>query len=317
MFVVLAALGVIALFAGLDLVGFTDAREARDARVAHELIANREWLTPVYGSDALLEKPILAYVPEVVATLASRAESLRDSPARSRQIRAVAALLLIVITASIASKHFGRRAGGWSALVLASTLGLPFASRTDGTQIWAALFGWLGCGALAGPVVNPERPGTARLLFGYLALAAALVVAGPMPALWPLGAVVLYASLARDRRLLARARPLAGLALMIGIATPWYGAMLDLHGARFLAHAAWFPYAADAPRAWYLGPLLALSFLRRCCTRRRGGVSRRAGRGRRSPRIRPIPLHPMIPRSSASAARSRPRTSSSPRWSRR
>lgn len=257
----LAALCALVLFTGLDRVGFTDAREARDARVTHELIANRELITPLYANDTLLEKPVFAYVPEALAAWLSRATGTSGTPVRSRQIRALAALALLFVTASIAKRHFGTRAGWWSALALASTLGLPLAARTDGTQMWATLFGWIGCGALADGVVSPKPPSAAPLLFAYLSLAVVLLVAGPLPALWPLGAVALYATLARDRRLLSRVRPLAGLALLAGVALPWYGAMLDRQGAGFALHAAWFPYGAEGHGPWYTGPLLALSFL--------------------------------------------------------
>src|SRR6266850_6488680 len=92
---VLAALCALVLFVGLDRVGFTDAREARDARVTHELITNREVITPLYANDTLLEKPIFAYVPEALAAWLSHATGTSGTPMRSRQIRALAALALL------------------------------------------------------------------------------------------------------------------------------------------------------------------------------------------------------------------------------
>jgi len=257
----LAAVCALTLFAGLDAIGFTDAREARDAQVAHELISNREPLTPLYATDPWFEKPIFAYVPDVIAARIARRPGLHGSPLPSRLIRALAALALVLLTGAIAARHFGRAAGAWAALVLASTLGVPIAARSDGTQLWASLFGWLGCAALVDAVVSRERGSGRWLLLGYGALAAALLVGGPLSASWPLGGIALFASLARDRRVWSRVRPLAGLAILAGVALPWYGAMLDLHGPGFLAHAIAFPYGAESHGPWYLGPLLALSFL--------------------------------------------------------
>src|SRR6266581_7284320 len=137
----LAALCGLVLFAGLGRVGFTDAREARDARVTRELIENNELITPLYANEPWLEKPIFAYAPEFLAARLSEAAPLRDSPLRSREIRVAAAIALLLVTGWIAARHFGRRAGWWSALVLASTLGVPIAARTDGTQLWGSLFG--------------------------------------------------------------------------------------------------------------------------------------------------------------------------------
>jgi 4-amino-4-deoxy-L-arabinose transferase-like glycosyltransferase len=95
----------------------------------------------------------------------------------------------------------------------------------------------------------------------YGALAAALVTAGPLPALWPLGALALYLGLARLEGGWRLAQPLPGLVLMIGLAVPWYGAMAERHGGEFLAHAPFFPYALEPRAGWYLGPLLAVSYV--------------------------------------------------------
>ncbi|MBI1798132.1 MAG: hypothetical protein HYR73_00415 [Candidatus Eisenbacteria bacterium] len=259
--IALALLCALVLFTGLDCVGFTDAREARDARVTRELLKRGEWITPLYGNDRHLEKPIFAYLPEALAMRLSRSAALRDTPVRSRQIRALAALALVLLTAALAARHFGRRAGAWSALVLVSTLGLPLAARTDGTQVFATLLGWLGCAAFAEITFGPSPPRDALRLGAFVALAATLVIAGPLPALWPLGGLALYAWLARDRTRFARVEPLAGLVLMLSFALPWYGAMVDRQGPVFLAAAAVFPYAADPHGAWFMAPLLALSFL--------------------------------------------------------
>jgi len=256
----LALLCALTLFTGLDRVGYLDAREARDACVRRELIHNKEFLTPLYANDPLLEKPIFAYLPDMIAGGRWRRSVPEPPPWRSRAIRAIAAVALVLVTASAAARNFGRVAGAWSALVLASTLGLPLAARMDGAQVWGALFSWIGCAALADAALD-RRGSNRRLVGAYLALAAALLVAGPLAALWPIGGIALFAALARDRAPLRRIHPLAGFALLAGAALPWYGAMLDLNGPGFLVHALGFPYGAEHGGAWFLGPLFALSFL--------------------------------------------------------
>ena len=78
--VVLAMLCVATLFIGLDRPGFLDWREARDAEVTRELLLNSEALTPLYGSAALYEKPVLAYSPEVwLSRFTGAARELRDA----------------------------------------------------------------------------------------------------------------------------------------------------------------------------------------------------------------------------------------------
>src|SRR5205085_7580883 len=128
--VLLAVIAGAVLFVGLGDTGLLDAREARDAQVARELIRAQEALTPVLGHESRFEKPLLAYAPEVAVRLWSKQPDLR-----SRQFRAAIALVLILLTAGIGAQHFGARAGWFSACVLATALATPIASRTDGTQM--------------------------------------------------------------------------------------------------------------------------------------------------------------------------------------
>ena len=256
-----AVVCVLVLFSGLEGVGWTDAREARDATVAREMIRHREPITPLYAAEPLFEKPALAYGVEIAARVWPGPWAARTSPLRSRVVRAIAAVLLVLLAGALAAARFGRRAGVWSALALVSTLGVAFASRVDGTQLFATLLGWSAIALFARPVTGDLRGAAWRTLAGFSALAAALVIAGPWPALWPVAGVALYAAAARDRGAWSRLRAVPGLLFMIGVALPWYGAAVDRNGPRVLASAWSFPYGAESPGSWFMAPLLALSFL--------------------------------------------------------
>jgi 4-amino-4-deoxy-L-arabinose transferase-like glycosyltransferase len=253
---VLAALCVLTLFVGLDRVGVLDEREARDAQVARELIQRREVLTPLYAASPLYEKPTPAYALEALALWHDPAP-----PLDSRRMRAVLAVLLVLVTGVAGARHFGPRAGVFAAGALATSVALPLAARSDGTQLLGTLFAWIGCEGLADVVFGRARGRDLRLVVTYGAMAAALLCAGPLTALWPLGGLALYLVLARDRTDWRHARPLAGLALMLGLALPWYGAMAERHGAAFLARAPFFPYAVGPPMAWFAGLVFAVPFL--------------------------------------------------------
>ena len=254
---ILLALCVAVLFMGLTSIGAIDQREARDLQVARELVAAREALTPVLGHETLFEKPLVAYAPDAVAVLLVSKTPVVDS----RLWRALAATMLVVLTVSIGAQHFGWRAGWCAGGVLATSLAVPLAARTDGTQLLASLLGWIGAAGLADALFGRAAGRDARLVVTYGALAAALVATGLLPALWPLGALALYLALARLEGGWRLAQPLPGLVLMIGLAVPWYGAMAERHGGDFLAHAPFFPYALESRAGWYLGPLLAVSYI--------------------------------------------------------
>jgi 4-amino-4-deoxy-L-arabinose transferase-like glycosyltransferase len=250
----LALACALVLFTGLGTTGFLDFREARDAQVARELIASRELLTPVFGSEPLFEKPVFAYVPDAVA------RGLTSDPVvTSRLIRAVLAVLLVLVTGSIGAVHFGTAAGVCAAMVLATTLALPLAARADGTQLLATLFGWIGV-AMLGESLFAARPGReVRFTLGYVALAMALLFGGLVSMLWPFAALALFATL--ERRRTAPLHLVTGFALIVGLALPWHFAMIERHGAEFLSRAPLFPYAADPRGPWYAGPMSMVNYL--------------------------------------------------------
>ena len=254
--VLLAALCALVLFSGLGRVGFVDWREARGALVAREIIVRHEVLTPLLGTEPLFEKPIAGYALDVLAQWRRP-----GSPGTSRLLRAIAAIALLLLTASIGAQHFGGRAGWIAAGVLGSSIALPLAARTDGTQVLATLFGWAGCAGFADALFGRRGGRDARLLVAYGGLAAALLCAGPLPALWPFAGAWLYARLARRPDGLERLRVAPGLALMAGVALPWYGAMVNRHGAEFVEHAVFFPYAVETRAHWLAGLALPVSFL--------------------------------------------------------
>lgn len=244
------------LFTGLARLPLLDHREARDAAVAREMIVRREVLTPVLGGRPHFEKPAPAYA---LPALTARAGA--HEPVRSRQVRAALLALLLLLVASIGAEHFGARAGWIAAGVLATTFGFPLAARVDGTQVVATLFAWLAVSGFADATFGRRGGRDARLLVSWMALAAALLTGGPLPAAWPLAAVALFGALSRRPAVWRDIRPLAGLVLVAGVALPWYGAMLERHGTAFLANLLEFPYAAEARGPWFAGPVLALTFL--------------------------------------------------------
>jgi 4-amino-4-deoxy-L-arabinose transferase-like glycosyltransferase len=252
--VLTGAMALLALFLGLDRVDFTDDREARDVAVARAIVEDRNPLVPRLGGEIWLEKPVLAYAPEAAGLLLTP-----GSPVGSRVIRACGAVLLVLLVGLIGARHLGAGAARCSAAVLATSLALPLAARSDGVQLFATALGWLALGSLI-EVLRGHRPGW-RLPVAYVALAVALLIAGPAPALWPLGAVAVTLARARAWSRWRRLQPLAGMAIVLGAALPWYGAVGLREGAGFAIRALGFPYAIPASAPWFTAPARSLGFL--------------------------------------------------------
>lgn len=258
----LLALLAAVLLPGLRATGPLDAREARDAGVVRESTRGGDWYRPVWESEPFFEKPLAGYTHELLVRqlLPRRWRPADGDPAPSRLVRAAYAVALALVVAAIGTRAFGARAGWLAACALASSLGLPVAARADGAQLAATVCAWLGAGGLLAVARGPRRRTTFTLLLAWLALGAALLAGGPLSAAWPLGGFALWFALTRVRGGWRALRPLEGLALVTGLALPWYGMMAALSGGAFLANVPWFPYAAEPRGPLLAAPLLALSF---------------------------------------------------------
>lgn len=260
----LAALLALTLLPGLAAMEAIDWREARDAVVARESLDGRGLLHPTVAGEPFFEKPFAGYAPELLARLVLRrvapGSTARTEVAVSRAVRVAIAAALALTVAVVGTRCFGARAGWLAACALASMLGLPLATRCDGSQLLATLCAWLGIGALLAARIGRSRGPDAYRAMGYLLLAAAGLTGGPLSALWPLLGFALYARLARRSEPVVALRPSLGVPLMLALLLPWYALMAAHHGAAFLVPVLGFPYAAEARGAWWSGPVLALSF---------------------------------------------------------
>jgi len=261
----MVALLALTLLPGLAAVDALDEREARDLVTAYESTNHREWLSPIYAYEPFFEKPLPGYAPEVLTRrvlvrLLPGAEQSMTDVAASRFVRALLAAALALAVTAIGTRAFGARSGWLAGCVLASSLGLPLAARADGVQVYATLLAWLGVGQWIALFTAKARVPNASLTLGWLALGAAAITGGLLPALWPLAGFGLYFALAREHGGWRALDPWVGAIIVAGVCLPWYGLMVAIHGKDFLVHLPWFPYASGVRGSWLAGPPLALSF---------------------------------------------------------
>ncbi len=260
----LIALIALTLLPGIASVDALDEREARDLLTAYESTQGRQWLSPIYGHEVYFEKPLAGFAPEVLARRAVRrffpsGGEFRDV-AVSRLVRAALAAALAFAVAAIGTRVFGARSGWLAGCALASMFGLPLAARADGVQVLVTLLAWLGIGAWLDVLTGRARAGGLSMALGWFALGGVAVAGGPVPALWPVAGVAIYFALARHHAGWKVLDPASGALIVAGIALPWYGLMVAIHGVSFLPHVPWFPYASGTRGSWLAGLPLALSF---------------------------------------------------------
>jgi 4-amino-4-deoxy-L-arabinose transferase-like glycosyltransferase len=253
---VLVLIAALVLFSGLGSVGLLDENEARHLAVAAPMYGQIERLTPLLGGEPVHERPLLGYALDVAG-----ARFPGTDPTGPRAVRAVAMLALVGVTGWLGARRFGARAGGLAALALLTSIGTPVAARTDGPQILASLFGWAACAGFMEALFGSEEKRGWSLVLAWGGVGLALLTGGPLPALWPLGGLALYLRLARRARGWRELAPGWGAAIVIGLALPWYGAMIELHRIPFASRLPWFPYAGAAHGPWLRAPLVAVSLL--------------------------------------------------------
>jgi 4-amino-4-deoxy-L-arabinose transferase-like glycosyltransferase len=200
-------------FFGLSHFGLLGADEPRYAEVAREMLARRDWVTPVLGNQPWLEKPPLYYWQAMVAYAIF---GVSDWAAR---LPSAVDATLMVIAVFLFLRKFRPGFALDGALMTASAAGVVGFARAAATDMplaasftiallaWYAWYqggskGWLGG--------------------GYLSLALATLAKGPV-ALWLAAAIlVVFAGLRKDYRLIRRTLWIPAILLFLLIALPWY-----------------------------------------------------------------------------------------------
>ena len=217
-FVFLAGLGRLPLF-GRD--------EALYAEAAREMHASGDWITPRVNGADFFEKPPLLYWLDALAYSA-----LGPTPLAARLPAALLGILAVAVTASIASRVWGKRAGILAGLMLVTCPLVVMVARMGimdmpltclVTLALLAYARWSRRGGLAPAAAFGLLVGLAILLKGLaggLALAIALIHA------------LVYRRQPRMISLVSVALALIAATL---VAAPWFLAMAARHGEGYTA----------------------------------------------------------------------------------
>src|SRR5947208_2467791 len=200
-------------FFGLNYFGLIGADEPRYAQIAREMLARHDWITPVLGGRAWLEKPVLYYWQ---AMIAYQIFGVRDWAARLPS--AIDATLMVV-----AVYFFLRRfRPGFEldgALMTASCAGvIGFARAASMDMPLAAVFAI----ALLGWYAWYESGNRAYLAGFYVFLALGALQKGPVAPFLAALVVVIFAAAKGHRRLISRTLWIPGIVLFCVVALPWY-----------------------------------------------------------------------------------------------
>lgn len=259
---ILVVLSSLLFFLGLGDMGLTDRDEGRNAGAGREMFASGDLVTPTFNGELRVAKPVFLYW---LMTLSYHVFGVNEFAARAPS--ALFGVALILMHYLFLSRLRGPTAGLIGALMLLLNIEMLALGRmaiTDSVLIFfttLSLYGfWLGL----------HEPGAGRhWMWGfYIGMAFATLTKGPVGLLVPLLTAGLYLAVTRRWTIFwHRGFPLAGTAVLLLLAGPWYAAMFIIHGdaygsqakvhtvGRFLA-----PMEGHGVGLWFYVPVLLLGF---------------------------------------------------------
>jgi 4-amino-4-deoxy-L-arabinose transferase-like glycosyltransferase len=246
-------------FYGIGQFGLIGADEPRYAQVAREMLDRHDWVTPVLGGRAWLEKPPLYYWQAMLAYSIFGA-----SDVAARIPSAIDATLLIVAV-YLFFRRFRRGVEVDAALITASCAGIIGYSRAASMDM--PLTAVFGIGML-GWWAWRESGRRVYLAEFYVCIALGVLAKGPVAPVLSGLIIVLWAAAARDVRIIVRTLWLPGILLFCVVSLPWYVAVqmrnpqffrefiLEHNLARFSTNLYHHPEPF-----WYYVPVAALALV--------------------------------------------------------
>jgi 4-amino-4-deoxy-L-arabinose transferase-like glycosyltransferase len=203
-------------FYGLAQFGLIGADEPRYAQVAREMLARRDWITPVLNGHPWLEKPPFYYWQ---AMLAYSAFGVTDWAARLPSAFDATVMIVAIYI------FFRRSCPGVAldaALIAASSAGVIAYARAASMDM--ALAATFTIAMLAWWIWNDSAKNAWLALF-YASLALGMLAKGPVSPLLALLVLAAYAALWGGFRQMRRTIWLPGILLFCAVALPWYFAV--------------------------------------------------------------------------------------------
>jgi 4-amino-4-deoxy-L-arabinose transferase-like glycosyltransferase len=218
---------IVGLFAAAVYLGtiisppsLMDDVDAVQAQIAHNMLSSHDWVTARLDGIPYLEKPPLLYW---LIVFAYKVFGVHDWAARIPGALSVVALCCV--TAGFGIWAFGKRAGLYAGLAMATCIGLFLFTRIllpDAMlvlTITLALWGMLR--ALDDDEPHPRR--WAAIMAASLALG--LLLKSLIGVVFPAGAALFYLLFTRQlfaARTWKRLRPFSGILILLLIAAPWH-----------------------------------------------------------------------------------------------
>ena len=209
-------LWVVIYLAGIFSPALLDDVDTIHAEAAREMVNRYDWVTLYTDGIRYLEKAPLMYWG-----VAASYELFGSSEWSTRLPLMLGVLALLLVTYALGKRAYGERAGFYSSVVLATSLGPYIFTRFQIPDLIVGL--WLALSALFFlRSLEQEKP-SRWVCWGFAATCALNVLTKSLIGLvFPLGAILLYLLITGNLRHILKLRLLSSTIVFLAIAAPWH-----------------------------------------------------------------------------------------------
>ena len=219
---VLLAVFALVWFSNLEYRKLVNPDEGRYAEIPREMVVSGDWVTPRLNDIKSFEKPALQYWATAAAF-----SLFGEHQWTARLWSALTGFLGVLMVFVTGRRLFGFDAGCYAALVLGSSFLYVFIGHVNTLDMGLSVFlSAAVCAFLLAQDDSADAAGRRNwMLAAWAALALAVLSKGLIGLVLPGATLVLYIPVARDWRLAGRLHLLAGGALFLALAAPWFVAV--------------------------------------------------------------------------------------------
>ena len=226
--IVVLAFAATPYFVKLGASSLWDSNEAFYAETPREMIESHDYINPTFNYRARLNKPPLSYwIVAPFYLLFGVSEAAQRLPI------VLGAMIMIATAYGLGRVVYSLDAGLLAAIGLAAAPRFLMFSRRIMIDVYLAAFMGL---ALLMFVLAERRPGRRRLYLPlmYAALGLGVMTKGPVAAVLPAAALMIYLTVYRRFEKLREMMLPTGFLIIAAIVLPWYIAIYSQHGWRHI-----------------------------------------------------------------------------------
>jgi len=264
----LVAVSLVAFLPGFFRIPPVDRDEARFAQATKQMVESGDYVDIRFQGEVRYKKPVGIYWLQAAGVEAGRALGVPNADTAIWLYRLpslVGAISAVLLTYWAALAFTGSRAGLVAALMMATSIELGIEARLAKTDAVLLACSVAAMGALARIYLAqrraPKAAGWAMPAMLWTAIAAGVLVKGPLVPMFVALTALTLSILDRSARWLLALRPFSGVVWMLALVLPWFVAIVERSGASFfeqavghdmLAKIASGQEAHGAPPGYYL-----------------------------------------------------------------